>query len=140
MAGTRKPPSPKKLTQANSDALIGYLKAGVPRAVACRAVGIHRHTLDYWIEQAKLGREPYAAKVDEFLQAEAQGHVQMIQVVVAAGFGALPEKNKRADVRALMWVLEKRWPKLYAQQQTIEHKGSGLNPSVIMLPTEKDDA
>lgn len=76
MAGDR-PGRKPKLTPELRKRLLLLLEAGVPRELACPAVGIASRTLRIWMDRAKR-EEQFAKLHDEIEIAEAEGQVNMM--------------------------------------------------------------
>jgi len=96
MAG-RGPGRRPKLTKDVEARLLKLLQAGVPKELACYAVGIASRTLRIWLTKAKDGNRQFVGFADKVEQAQAEAQALMLAKIRQHG-------NK--DWRALAWILE----------------------------------
>jgi hypothetical protein len=94
-----------KLTPETQRTILGAVRAGNFRTVACNLAGIDPDTLAGWIKKGEKGVEPYASFVKEFRQAELECEV----VLVATWKKAAPQ-----DWRAAKELLAKRYPERWS--------------------------
>jgi hypothetical protein len=88
-----------KFKQTDIAKLIADIARGVPDAVACTAVGIHKDTYREWVNT----RPEFA----QALAVEKQRVIQELLGVVLAG-------KKDPDWRAAAWLLERGYPEAFA--------------------------
>lgn len=91
---------PTKLTPEREDDLVLLLAAGVPKAVAARAVSVSERSVERWMRDGL--RERVA-------QARAAGHEQT-DAASEARFVVLISLAARTDWRAAAWWLERAHP------------------------------
>lgn len=89
---------PPKLTRELEKRLLGILSAGVPKNVACPAVGIADRTLRIWVERANAGEPRYVEFVDKLDEAIAGAKVGLVLSLRGAA---------RKDWRAAAFLLER---------------------------------
>lgn len=96
MAG-RGPGRRPKLTRDVEDRLLKLLNAGVPKELACYAVGIASRTLRIWLAKAREGNRQFVGFADKVEQAQAEAQALMLAKI---------RKHGDKDWRALAWILE----------------------------------
>jgi hypothetical protein len=110
MAGStpgRKP----KLTKDSEKRIIGLLEAGVPKDLACFAIGINSRTLRVWHERARNGEARYVAFWDNVETAIAKAQSSMLVQIRKAG---------AKDWKALAWFMERVWSERYGYKSQVK--------------------
>jgi hypothetical protein len=101
-----------RLTPETEKAILDAIEAGNYKQVACEHAGIHRNTLGLWEKRAENGEEPFASFVEKLRTAEAKAQMELLAEIRNARQPDTgdPIWTSRA------WIMERRWPKLYAQR------------------------
>lgn len=99
-----------QFTEAVRATVLGAIRSGNYRSVACAKAGIHRDTLSGWEQRAKEGEQPYKDFVDELHQAEAEAEDKLVSEVRNAQ-PALVGVSGPDLWQARAWFLERRFPK-----------------------------
>ena len=92
-----------------------YLKQGVPIFTTCQAVGIAESTYYDWVKrgqgfhQERSQEEIYVKFVEEVEKAVAASEVNLLRDII---------KDKSWHAKA--WILERRFPKRWSKQSTLE--------------------
>lgn len=87
------------------------IKLGMSYDSAARAAGMNPCTFYRWKSYAKEGREPYASEWKVIEEADFLGERELLDRINQAG--------QRGDWKADAWLLEKRRPKRYGKQETV---------------------
>jgi transposase len=91
---------PTKLTPEREDDLVLLLAAGVPKAVAARAVSVSERSVERWLGDGLRDRVEEARAAGQE-QADATSEARLVVLITLAA---------RTDWRAAKWWLERRWP------------------------------
>lgn len=106
---------PTSLTPEVQAIIIEALRRGNYRDTAAKLAGVTRQTLWNWEQRGEAGEAPYAVFFDAIQTAEAEAEDELLSEVR----GASPASTgvHGADVwQARAWVMERRWPKRWAQR------------------------
>lgn len=121
---------PTKLTDPVHKAVVGSVRAGLPRSAAFAAAGIHPDTGSEWIRRG-TGRDDrpatdlYAAFARDIEAAEAEYQAELLGVIhtaVAAG-----------DAKEARWLLERRFPQHWGREQPAAKSARDQHPLLIEL-------
>lgn len=135
---------PSALTEEVEGQILAALRTGIPLVVAAEASGIHRSTVQGWVERGKdpdsPNRDFYAPFSIAYMRAKAQGAMFLHSLVFEAARGTRNAKKlKTADgkakqiqsrmspmrLSAAQWLLARRFS---------DHYGSVLE--TVLAPTE----
>lgn len=106
---------PTLLTPEVAKAILDAVREGNYKATACAAAGVTRQTLHNWETWGAEGREPYSDFFDALQRAEAESEMAMLAEIRTAQPAVV--QSHGADVwQARAWVMERRWPKKWAQK------------------------
>lgn len=100
-----------RLTPELRDALLGFLRAGLPIDTAARVIGVTDSTVRVWRSRAVAHRRGYARFEDEVQQALAEGEALLVSRVADAG---------RGNWRAAAWLLERLYPDRYGPPNPLD--------------------
>ena len=92
---------PTKLTPERRDALLKWLRGGLPLETAARLTGVSPSTVQSWRKQSRAGRAGYRNFETEVLTAMAEGEAIHVARIAEAG---------RGNWRAAAWLLERMHP------------------------------
>lgn len=116
-AKPRKPGRKPLLTPGLEKRLLDILAKGVPRSIACPAVGITDRTLRIWVERARAGEKRYVEFCDKLDEATANAKVTLVTAIQA---------KMNRDWRAAAFLLERTDPTTFGQR--------------ALIPVEQDEA
>lgn len=95
-----------QLSQQNIDSLCAYLEAGLPRRLAANMIGLLEEDLQRWISEDPRREALIGA-------AEAKFQLRCMEAILAAQGG-----KGAANIRAIMWLLESRFPDQFGKKKT----------------------
>jgi hypothetical protein len=93
-----------------ADRICDAVARSVPIATACKAEGIGRRTLYDWRARGAAGESPYAELEVQLQRSLALSESALLSFVT---------EGAAESWRAAAWLLERRFPKRYAQRQTV---------------------
>ena len=97
-----------KLSAERKAAIIAGLEMGLSRNDAAQSAGIHRRTVNHWID-----KDPGFADELDFAESRAKRLLTSIVVSVAA-------KRFPNTWQAAAWLMERRWPEQFAQKTRLD--------------------
>lgn len=155
MESTPDPPEQDELALVNTDArslayLQEMLKAGVPRASACRLVGLNPRQVSGWLADCV---EPLPAAAPALHHARRRAVQQVVSAIQDAEALLIAElsvnvikRAKDGDVKVAMWALERRGGKAWTRPAVVKHEGrtthehKHLVGHVLLNPATLSDA
>lgn len=105
---------PTILTEELSNVIVESIRNGATREAAANAVGIDRTTLFEWIKKGRAGTEPYVHFHNALTRAEGDCEVQTVNLLKSLGAAG--------DSKALMFLLERRFPETWGLTHTVNVK------------------
>lgn len=106
---------PTTLTPEVQELIIEALRKGNYRDTAAALAGVTRQTLWNWEQWGKEGRAPYKDFFDALEMAEAQAEATLLEEIRTAA----PAQTGLTGPdlwQAKAWLMERRWPKRWAQR------------------------
>jgi hypothetical protein len=107
---------PEKFHDVDIDKLIGDIARGVPVAIACAAVGIHKDTFNDWLDRKPEFARKLAAGKQEFIE-------EALNAIRNCG-------DKQKEFRNWAFLLERLYPEYYGPPQD---KGFHFTQNNLML-------
>lgn len=113
-----------KFTQEQADAYCDAIRRGVPRSIACRALGVGRRIVYDYLRLAEELRDrgaPYT-KGEKKLVALLDGVEDAERAFIAgciAGIIKAGTREENPQWQALAWALERKYPGEFANRQVI---------------------
>lgn len=103
---------PSKLTPEIRDKVLQAIQLGCPRKQAAAFGGIDEATLRRWLARGRdPDEEPYAPFREAVLEAEAKATVALV--------GSITQAARGGDVRASIWLLERKLPELFSPRSRL---------------------
>jgi hypothetical protein len=129
-----RPSKIEDLTDEQKKMAVAIVRGGGFQKDACEVLGIEPETLARWRKLAKEGDERYVAFISDLELAFSTCKVELVTTLKKIGVAG--------DTRALMWLLERLYPKDFAPLQKQEHSGPGGAPlgaagPVMILPAKE---
>lgn len=115
-----------RLTNELKKRLLDILGAGVPRSIACPAVGISDRTLRIWLSRAEAGEEPYLGFAEELEEHIARSKASLVVEL---------RKAAKKDWRAASWLLERTDHKNFGMRAPVVDSDNGYAPIQIAIKT-----
>jgi len=97
-----------KLTPDKHETLLNYIRAGTPKEIAAQAIGITRTTFYRWMHNGN-------GFSDSIKKAESEAINLYVLRIQKAG-----EHSWQANA----WVLERRYPELFAKKEIVKVEGT----------------
>lgn len=110
----RKPGRRTLLTARVRQRFIEAIQKGASYELAARAAGISERTFYNWKARAEAGERRFVQFVQELTRAEAEGAEKLLDSIIKAA------EAQGGDWRAAAWLLERRFPDVYAKRQPAE--------------------
>jgi hypothetical protein len=98
---------PTKLTAGVEDDLVLMLGAGVPTAIAARAVGVSERSVERWL-QGELRQRVAEARARSREQTDAVSEARLVVLISLAA---------KDNWRAAAWLLSRRWPERWGAEK-----------------------
>lgn len=92
---------PTSLTHEVAERILALVRQGNYRTVACRAAGIPQRTFWRWIQEGRMGHEPYAGFLQSLQAAEIDAETRLVERIIQAA---------ETDIDAAKWYLERKAP------------------------------
>lgn len=116
------PPSLLEVDVGLADRFLSLIADGVPRSYACLGCGFAYRTLYGWVRKGLLpnATEPYASFTKRLYEVEVELMRKWLKRLDEAGVEYDNGKPVYAvDSKALMWLLERRFPKAFGADTSL---------------------
>lgn len=124
------PPSLLEADVTLADRFLSLIGDGVPRSYACLGCGFAYRTLYGWVRKGLLPNavEPYASFTKRLYEVEVELMRRWLKRLDEAGVEYDNGKPVYAvDSKALMWLLERRFPKAFGAESLLLHEAEPVD-------------
>jgi len=102
-----------EITEADKQALFALLRVSVPLKIACRALGIHREAVNYWLRMGKVPFSEHESFRQDVEKAQATAVCSLVQTVGS---------HAGEHWQAAAWLLERQFPESFSMARWARDK------------------
>ena len=117
---------PSKLDDITAQRIVNAVRAGMSRAGAASAAGVHRSTLLNWLANARAGEKPYADFLDRVTRAEGEAEQDVVDALMLA--------CKKGSAPAIQSWLTARRPHDWQREPAVEAEREADSDAAADVP------